>query len=205
MTTTVLIADDHPMIRSAVTMLLDGTNFDVVASADNADSALVCIARDNPDIVVLDLAMPGGSGLDILRKLRAHGDGRRVVVLTAAIDDHKLASALALSVNGIVMKNSDPAHLLDCLEAVRTGGKWIDPELSDRAAAASERGEPERLAPRERQIVALVAQGLRNRDIAAQLGITEGTVKVYLHAIFEKLGVSSRTELAIRAAELPET
>ena len=119
MTTTVLIADDHPMIRSAVTMLLDGTNFDVVASADNADSALVCIARDNPDIVVLDLAMPGGSGLDVLRKLRAQGDGRRVVVLTAAIDDHKLAvwrchdSIHQMTPDGIVvghdMRPSSPA------------------------------------------------------------------------------------------------
>lgn len=204
MTTSVLIADDHPMIRSAVTLLLEGTDFRVIAAAEDAKSALAAIERDDPDIVVLDLAMPGGSGLDVLRQLRGGGDSRRVVVLTAAIDDHKLASALALSVNGIVMKNSDPAHLLDCLEAVRSGGKWIDPDLSDRAAAASERGEPERLAPRERQIVALVAQGMRNRDIAGELGITEGTVKVYLHAIFEKLGVSSRTELAIRAAELAQ-
>jgi two-component system, NarL family, nitrate/nitrite response regulator NarL len=205
MSTSVLIVDDHPMIRSAVALLLEGTGFRVAASADNAQSALDRIQLDNPDIVILDLAMPEGSGLDVLRKIRTQGDKRPVIILTAAIDDHRLASALALSANGIVMKNSDPAHLLDCLEAVRSGASWIDPDLRDRAAAASERGAPERLAPREQEIVALVSQGLRNRDIASQLGITEGTVKVYLHAIFEKLGVSSRTELAIQSAERPPT
>jgi two-component system nitrate/nitrite response regulator NarP len=201
MTSRVLIVDDHPMIRSAVSMLLEGSEFIVAASVGSADTAIDAIEEHQPDIVVLDLAMPGGSGIDVLRKIRADGDNRPVVILTAAIEDFRLREALSLAVNGIVMKNNDPAFLLDCLQAVREGGRWIDADLELRAIEVGRRESAATLTPRERKLVALVAQGLRNREIAAELGITEGTVKVYLHSIFDKLGVASRTELAIRAAE----
>ena len=128
----------------------------------------------------------------------------RIVLLTAAIDDSSLLEAKSLKVQGMVLKNSDPAYLLVCLDRVRNGrdldrsrnrradqAPCRDPELRNRAS----------LAPRERQLIRFVRTGLRNREIAEQLGVTEGTVKVYLHAIFEKLGVSTRTELAIRADE----
>jgi two-component system nitrate/nitrite response regulator NarP len=136
--------------------------------------------------------------------VRARKKPVKVVLLTAAIDDHTLLEARALKVNGMVLKNSDPAYLLECLDSVRLGRSWIDPELTDRAAElarAGKRSAHRALAPRERQLVDFVRRGLRNREIAEQLGVTEGTVKAYLHAIFEKLGVSSRTELAIRAGE----
>ena len=201
MTSRVLIVDDHPMIRSAVSMLLEGSEFVVAASVGSADTAIDAIEEHQPDIVVLDLAMPGGSGIDVLRKIRADGDNRPVVILTAAIEDFRLREALSLAVNGIVMKNNDPAFLLDCLQAVREGRRWIDADLELRAIEVGRRESAATLTPRERKLVALVAQGLRNREIAAELGITEGTVKVYLHSIFDKLGVASRTELAIRAAE----
>ena len=145
--------------------------------------------------------MPGGSGMEVLRRLRAEGDRRPVVILTAAIEDFRLREAMTLAVDGVVMKNNDPAFLLDCLQAVRGGGRWFDPDLEQRATEHKKRGVRTGLTPRDRKLIGLVAQGKRNRDIAAEIGITEGTVKVYLHAIFEKLGVASRTELAIRAAE----
>jgi two-component system nitrate/nitrite response regulator NarL len=111
--------------------------------------------------------------------------------------------ARALKVHGMVLKNSDPAYLLDCLEAVSAGRSWMDPELQARAEQLMEafRGERPALAPRERQLIRYIRRGLRNREISKELGVTEGTVKVYLHAIFEKLGVKNRTELAIRADE----
>ena len=201
MTSTILIVDDHPMIRSAVAMLLDGTEFTVAGSAGSAASAIEAIRDSNPDMVILDIAMPGGSGLEVLRQMRTDGDRRPVIILTAAIDDYPLGEAMKLAVDGIVMKDNDPAHLLQCLATVRDGGRWVDPDVQERADELASRAPAASLSNRERQLVKLVAQGLRNRDIAAELGITEGTVKVYLHAIFEKLGVANRTELALRASD----
>ena len=199
-----LLADDHPMIRNALEMLLRGTDFEIVGMAGTGQDALSLVTELRPDILLLDLQMPGGNGMEVLRKLRASKSSLRVVLLTAAVDDNSLLEAKALKVQGIVLKNSDPAFLLDCLESVRAGRTWIDPELATRARQlAATRGNRQRpaLAPRERQLVGFVRKGLRNREIAAELGVTEGTVKVYLHAIFDKLGVSNRTELAIRADE----
>lgn len=197
--TGILIVDDHPMIRSAVAALLDGTGLEITASAGTAQAALEAIASHRPDIVVLDLAMPGGSGLEALRRLRAGNERPPVVILTAAIDDFQLGEAIRLGVDGIVMKTNDPARLIECLKSVARGRRWLDPDVAARADRLASRGPDPGLSPRERQLVRLVAQGLRNRDIAAELGITEGTVKVYLHAIFDKLGVANRTELAMRA------
>jgi two-component system nitrate/nitrite response regulator NarP len=127
-----------------------------------------------------------------------------MIILTAAIDDASLMEAKSLGASGMVLKSSDPAYIIECLDRVSRGGQWIDPELAERVQELSDTfgssGRPA-LAPRERQLVRFVRQGLRNREIAKQLGVTEGTVKVYLHAVFDKLGVSNRTELAIRADE----
>jgi len=202
--TRILLADDHPMIRTALEVLLRDTEFEIVGTAGTGEAALIEINRLSPDILLLDLQMPGGSGMDVLRRIRAEKTPLRVVLLTAAIDDLSLLEAKALKVQGIVLKNSDPAYLLDCLDSVRNRRTWIDPELSARAkhlAKTLDAGSRVSLAPRERQLIGFVRTGLRNREIAEQLGVTEGTVKVYLHAIFEKLGVSTRTELAIRADE----
>ena len=199
----ILLADDHPMIRTALEALLRDTEFEIAGTAATGETALVEVARLQPDILLLDLQMPGGTGMDVLRRLRADKSPVKVVLLTAAIDDSSLLEAKALRVQGIVLKNADPAYLLDCLDNVRHGRSWIDPELGERARKLAAQGRDGRpaLAPRERQLIGLVRAGLRNREIAEQLGVTEGTVKVYIHAIFEKLGVSSRTELAIRADE----
>ncbi len=199
-----LLADDHPMIRAAIEVLLRDSGFEIVGMAGTGQATLDEVKRLEPDVVLLDIQMPDGSGLDVLRRLRAAKSRARVVLLTAAIDDSSLLEAKSLKVQGIVLKNSDPAYLIECLDSVRGGRTWIDPELTSRArqlAAGSGRGRPMQLAPRERQLIGFVRKGLRNREIAEQLGVTEGTVKVYLHAIFEKLGVATRTELAIRADE----
>jgi len=200
----ILVADDHPMIRTAIEVLLRGTDYQIAATAGSGEETLRLLQEARPDLLLLDLQMPGGSGMDVLRRVKAAAADVRVVLLTAAIDDGSLMEAKALGVDGMVLKSADPAYLLDCLDRVRGGGSWIDPELATRIDELSETlggsGRPA-LAPRERELIRCVRQGLRNREIAEQLGVTEVTVKVYLHSVFEKLGVSSRTELAIRADE----
>jgi two-component system nitrate/nitrite response regulator NarP len=200
----ILLADDHPMIRTAIEVLLRETQFELAATAMNGAEALTEVERLKPDVLLVDLEMPELGGMGVIRKLRGERNLTKVVILTAAIDDSSLMEARSLRVNGMVLKNSDPAYLLECLEAVSAGRTWIDPELQARTEALTESfgGEGVALAPRERQLIRYVRRGLRNREIAAELGVTEGTVKVYLHAVFEKLGIKNRTELAIRADEL---
>jgi len=202
----ILVADDHPMIRTALEVLLRDSEYEIVGTAGTGEATLREVDRLSPDILLLDLQMPGGSGMDVLRRVQAAKAKAplRIILLTAAIDDASLLEAKSLKVSGIVLKNSDPAYLLDCLDHVRHGRTWIDPELTERArqlAKAPASGNRLQLTPRERQLIGFVRTGLRNREIAEQLGVTEGTVKTYLHAVFEKLGVTSRTELAIRAEE----
>ena len=202
--TKILLADDHPMIRTAIEVLLRDTDYEIAGTAESGEETLQKVAEVGPDILLLDLSMPRGNGMDVVRKLRSNGAGPQIVLLTAAIDDSSLIEAGTLGVKGMVLKNSDPGYLLECLDKVRAGGTWIDPELSARTQELTETyGERRRpaLAPRERQLIRFVRQGLRNREIAKELGVTEGTVKVYLHGVFDKLGVNSRTELAIRADE----
>ncbi|HEY6662837.1 MAG TPA: response regulator transcription factor [Sphingomicrobium sp.] len=202
--TRILLADDHPMIRTAIDVLLRDTRYELAGTAGNGEEALAEVKRLAPDILLLDLEMPRIGGMEVVRRLRSNGANTRIVILTAAIDDGSLMEARTLKVQGMVLKNSDPAYLLDCLDRVRAGGNWTDPELEARARELEEAfGGTARpaLAPRERELIRHVRQGLRNREIAKELGVTEGTVKVYLHAIFEKLGVKNRTELAIRADE----
>ncbi len=206
----ILLADDHPMIRTALEALLRDTEYAIVGTAGTGEATLREVERLAPDLLLLDLQMPGGSGMDVLRRIRAGKKAQsgkaaiKVVLLTAAIDDSALLEAKSLKVQGMVLKNSDPAYLLDCLDQVGHGRTWFDPELAERskrlASSGADRGRAA-LAPRERQLIGFVRQGLRNRAIAEQLGVTEGTVKTYLHAVFEKLGVRTRTELAMRADE----
>jgi two-component system nitrate/nitrite response regulator NarP len=201
--TSILIADDHPMIGQALEMLLRGTSYQLVGRARNGEDTLDQVQRLKPDILLLDVNMPGKSGIDILRRLRRDDPSRRVILLTAGMDDAQLVAADKLQPDGIVLKTSDPALLLQSLDAVRDGHGWVDPEVALRIGAVKDRATTGPvLTPRERDLVDLVRRGMRNREIAEELGVTEGTVKVYLHALFDKLGVDNRTELAMRASEL---
>ena len=201
--TRVLIADDHPMIGAALEMLLRGSDYELVGRARTGAEALSQVQRVKPHLLLLDVNMPDGGGLEVLRQLRGSRRAPAVILLTAGMDDVQILTADTLAAEGMVLKTSDPALLLECLDRVRNGERWVDPEIEERTRIAKERASrAPSLTPRERQLIDLVSQGLRNRDIAAQLGVTEGTVKVYRHAIFDKLGVDNRTELAMRAGDL---
>jgi two-component system nitrate/nitrite response regulator NarP len=207
--TKVLVADDDPLTASGIEVLLGDTHFDIVASARSGKEVLEKLPGARPDLLVLDIRMPERSGLDVLRTLRGRGDNRPVVLLTGNLNDRDAREAMDLGVNGLVIKATAPRDLLVCLETVAQGRRWFDQEVMQRAmdfAQSPERARDplEQLSQRERGIVSLVRRGLRNKEIAEELGLTEGTVKVHLHKIFEKLGLSSRTEL-ILLAEQPET
>ena len=199
----VLLADDHPMIGAALDVLLRGSDYELVGRARGGADALSQVQRLKPHLLLLDVNMPDGGGLDVLRQLRSTRRAPAVILLTAGMDDTQILTADKLGPEGMVLKTSDPALLLECMEQVRKGERWVDPEIEERTRQVKDRASrAPSLTPRERELIELVHQGLRNRDIAAQLGVTEGTVKVYLHAIFDKLGVDNRTELAMRAADL---
>lgn len=201
--TRVLLVDDHPMIAAALGMLLRGTDYELLERARTAAEASKLLSKLKPDLVLLDVHLPDGSGLDVLRKLWSARTRPSVILLTAGMDEAQLLMAAELRPQGMVLKTSDPGLLLECMDAVVAGEQWVDPEIAERTRQAEKRAaSAPPLTRRERELVELVRQGLRNRDIAAELGVTEGTVKVYLHAIFDKFKVDNRTELAMRAADL---
>jgi two-component system nitrate/nitrite response regulator NarP len=201
--TRVLLVDDHPMIGQALQMLLRETDYELLGRAKTAAEATRQIQSLKPDLILLDVHLPDSSGLDVLRRMTRGRSRPKVILLTAGMDESQLLTADELEPEGMVLKTSDPGLLMESMDAVVAGDRWVDPEIAERTRQAKQRAA---LAPpltrRERELIELVRQGLRNRDIAAELGVTEGTVKVYLHAIFDKFRVENRTELALRAAEL---
>jgi len=205
--TTVLIADDHAFIRAGVEAVLRGSRYTIVAQCSDGAEALAKVAELDPDICLFDIRMPGMSGVEALEALRARGDRRPVVLLTADLEDTQLLAAVKAGANGLVLKEGAETSLVECLDAVAAGRRAVPPALLERALDLSlveQQPSPlASLAPRERAIVEQVGQGLRNRDIAEVLGMSEGTVKVYLHGIYQKLGVENRTELAILALKQP--
>ena len=201
--TRLLIADDHPMIGAALELLLRGTDYQIIGRMRGGEEALTRVQEDQPDLLLLDVNMPGTSGIDVLRALRQQDKPPAVILLTAGMDDAQLLAASTLQPEGMVMKTADPALLIECMDEVCKGRSWVDPEIAVNMERVKEQAASNpSLSPRERELVDLVRQGLRNRDIAERLGVTEGTVKVYLHAIFDKVGVDNRTELAMRADKL---
>lgn len=171
-----------------------------VAMADDGDETLEAITREDPDIVLLDIRMPRQDGIATLQELRKRGDNRPVIILTVEMTNDQLLDALRAGVDGIVFKHHSEARLLKAIDAVTEGLRYIDNELFDKAIShASTEGAPSRLSkltPKELNVAQQVARGLRNREIATAMSTTEGTIKVYLHSIYTKLGISNRTELA---------
>jgi two-component system nitrate/nitrite response regulator NarL len=202
----VLIAEDDPLTRSGIEMLLTSGDINVVAAVGTGAAALEAVPATRPELLILDIEMPERSGLDVLRTLRSRGDERPVILLTGSITDGRAKEAMQLGVNGLVIKATAPRDLLVCVEAVRQGRRWLDQEVLQRAVDLASQPDAPRdplqaLSARERAVAALAQRGLKNQEIATELGLTEGTVKVHLHNIYEKLGVRGRTGLILLAKD----
>jgi DNA-binding NarL/FixJ family response regulator len=203
-----ILADDHPIVLHGLQQLFERhRDFRVVACCVTGEAALEAVRRQPADVLVLDLRMPGMSGMDVLRTLGAEQRRCRVVVLTAALRDADAAELVRCGAKGLVLKESSPEALLDCVRRVHAGEQWIDRSTLTRAFGRAVRREPDAreagglLTPRELEIVRMVSQGLRNRDIATRLSISEGTVKIHLHNVYEKVGVDGRLELVLYAQD----
>ncbi len=205
----VLVADDQPAVREALRMVLDGEpDIEVVGEAAGGGEAVHLALTRRPDVVVMDLRMPGGDGIGAIARLAAADVGAKVLALTTFDLDEYLFGALAAGAGGFLLKDSDPAVLLDAVRGLHEGRGLIDPKVTGRLIARfaqlSPRTAPrdvDRLTPREREVLAQVVRGLSNAEIAAALTIEEGTVKTHVARILTKLGLRTRVHAVIYAYE----
>ena len=202
-----VLADDHPLILEALANLFhheDG--FEVVAVCTRGAEALKAVRQHRPDVLVLDLRMPDKSGLDVLREMAGEDLPTRTVLLTAVIEDGEMLEAFRLGVGGVLLKEMTSASVVQCVRKVHAGESWLENRSASRALEKLLRREEAareysgHLTPREQQMVRMIGRGLRNKEIAAQLSISEQTVKVHLSRIYAKLGVDGRLAL-LRYAE----
>jgi DNA-binding NarL/FixJ family response regulator len=199
------VIDDHPVLREGIKMLADAAgDIAVVGSSATASGALDPLARLQPDVTLLDLDLGGEDGLAWLPRLSAAAPSARVLILTALRDRARDEEALRAGARGLVLKDAAPEVLLQAIRSVAAGALWFDPRvLAAPRPAAPARGAASdalgALTAREREIVTLVAEGLRNEEVGRRLGITEKTVRNHLTAVFQKLRVSGRLELVVYA------
>ncbi len=206
----ILIIDDHQLFRAALQELLTTYGFTTEAAAGHDDNVAVAEAFQ-PDLVLLDLRMPGQDGLTVLQQLHAHFPELPVLMLTASEEEHDLFESLRAGAQGYLLKHNDPEHLLAALREAIQGKIAVAPQLTDTLARAL--GQPreqaadappdpfEALTRREREILERLAAGESNKVIARHLGISDGTVKLHVKAVLRKLGVNSRVEAAIKAVD----
>ena len=212
----IVLADDHPIFRDGLCRLLSlEEDFEVVAQAQDGRQVLDVLQQYEPDILLLDLKMPGLDGLGTLQRLQAAKTRTRIIVLTASDDKNEFVQAMKLGTSGIVLKQTATELLIKSIRKVHAGEIWLDSHTTAAVirqfvandetpmppppSAVPRDRERSPLSQREREIVALVAQGFKNKEMAEKMFISEQTVKNHLHNIFDKLGVSDRLELALYA------
>jgi len=209
----VLLIDDHALFRIGLLELLERRGIEVIDAVGDSDVGLQ-LARDcAPDVVLMDLRMPGESGIDLVRKMQQLGIDRRVAMLTTSTDERDVVDALQAGVNGYLLKDMEPDDLVAALRGIIAGQTIVAPELTGALARAVRQeaeppSEPEDVAlafsdltPREMEILCHLAGGQSNKVIGNELGISEGTVKLHVKSILRKLKMRSRVEAAVLAVE----
>jgi DNA-binding NarL/FixJ family response regulator len=203
----ILVADDHAIFRDGLRKLLEvADDVQIIGEASNGVECVKMLTKLKPDILLLDLRMPEKDGLGVLEEVNFDSLPTRVIVLTAAEDDRDVVRVMRLGARGVVLKQSASDLLLKSIRKVSDGEIWLDNRMTaevidafKKSSESGQRREKPLLSDREKEIVQLVAQGFRNREIGEKLFISEQTVKNHLHNIFDKLGVSDRLELALYA------
>ena len=204
----VLIADDHAMFRAGLRKLLEAEpDMQVLGEAENGERAIVLTHQLQPDVLLLDLAMPGMSGLDALRELSRPDVRTRTVILTASVEPSQIHELVRSGAAGVLAKTAATELLYKCVRAVAAGDYWVGRDqistlVEALTEAQTQRQSPRRpagLTPRELDVIRLLCQGFSNKEIAARLSISEDTVKHHFTNSFDKTGTSSRTELAMFA------
>ena len=200
----VLIADDHQVVRSGLEQLLaTAPDIELVGMATDGGEAIARCEELEPDIVLMDLSMPEVDGIEATRRITAGGSTAQIVVLTSFSDRQRILDALDAGAAGYVLKHAEPDELLDAIRAAHAGGAPLDPKaarvLLDRQRSSS--ASPAKMSDREAEVLRLVAAGLANKNIARQLGIAERTVKAHLTNIFQRIGVTDRTQAALWARD----
>jgi two-component system, NarL family, response regulator LiaR len=194
----VLIADDHAVVRQGLrTYLALQDDIDVVGEAADGDEAVAAAGKLGPDVVLLDLVMPGAGGLSALGALQAAAPGARVLVLTSFGDDERVFAALRAGAAGFLLKDVEPAELVRAIRTAASGQAALSPAVATRVVAAVAQADD--LTPRERDVLRLIAQGRSNKRIALELGMAEKTVKTHVSHVLAKLGVADRTQAALYA------
>ena len=200
----IMVVDDHEVVRlGLVTLLGRQPGYQVVGEAAGAAEAVEKAKALLPDVVVMDVRMPDGSGIEACRLIRAERPQTRVIMLTSYADDEAVITAVMAGASGYVLKQVGSGDLLRAIETVRTGGTLLDPAVTLRVLErmrAQAQGSTEPLTDQERNILGLIGEGMTNRDIAQRLFLSEGTVRNYVSSILAKLGLSNRAQAAAYAA-----
>jgi len=197
----VLIVDDHPLVRRGLTSLLNGVaDISVVGAAADGEEAVAYVAEERPDIVLMDISMPGMDGFEALRRLLKAVPGTRVVMLTSFSDHDLVIEAIDTGAIGFLLKDADPSDLINGIRAAARGDSPLSPKAAKEILGERARRRPiDDLTQRERDVLTLVGRGLSNKQIAWRLGISEKTVKAHLGSVFDRLGVQDRTQAALWA------
>jgi two-component system, NarL family, nitrate/nitrite response regulator NarL len=197
----IVIVDDHPIALAGLEALLSGErDLGVVARCVDGHDAVRAVAAHKPDVLVVDQDMPVMDGVAILRHLRAAGD-QTPFVLLATNNNQKVTEALSLEVQGIVFKHSDPRLLVRCLREVGAGRRWLDSSLNSYPAVVADGRVLGSLTRRQIEVARAAVSGLSNKELAQRLGVSEGTIKNHLHAIYERLRLDGRLALLLYLKE----
>ena len=195
----VLLADDHAIVRGGVSQILnDQTDIEVVAEAADGESAVALYRRERPDVSLVDLRMPALDGVQVVEQIRGEFPNAVLVGLTTFDTDDDIYRALVAGAKAYLLKDVSPSDLVACVRTVHQGGTWVSPAVASRLV---ERMTRVQLTVREMAVLRLAAAGKPNREISEALNISEGTVKIHMRHLFEKLGATSRTDAVAKAAQ----